>query len=116
MNNAIGRFVSCVFAFLQQPARSCYSNHVMQVTVKMPDQVARQWGETPDAVGRHVMEDAAIEGYRAGRLSHRQVGEMLGLDYWQTETFLKERGVPVNYSAADLDADNATLDKILARS
>jgi Uncharacterised protein family (UPF0175) len=65
---------------------------IMQVTVKMPEQVARQWGEIPDAVGRHVMEDAAIEGYRAGRLSHRQVGEMLGLDYWQTEVFLKERG------------------------
>ena len=28
----------------------------------------------------------------------------------------KERGVPLNYSAADLDADNATLDKILGRS
>jgi predicted HTH domain antitoxin len=88
----------------------------MQVTVELPDEVARQWGETPDAVGRHVMEDAAIEGYRAGRLSHRQVGAMLGLDYWQTETFLKKRGVPVNYSAADLVADNATLAKILAHS
>lgn len=79
----------------------------------MPDQLARQWGDTPDAVARHVVEDAAIEGYRAGRISHRQVGEFLGLDYWQTEIFLKERGVPVNYSSADLDADNATLDKIL---
>lgn len=88
----------------------------MQFTVKLPDQVARQWGETPDAVGRHVMEDAAVEGYRMGRLSHRQVGAMLGLDYWQTEAFLKERGVPLNYSAADLEADRATLDKILARS
>ncbi len=88
----------------------------MQVIVEMPDQVARQWGETPNAVGRHVMEDAAIEGYRAGRLSQRQVGEMLGLDYWQTEAFLSERGVPLNYSAADLAADRATLDKILARS
>ena len=87
----------------------------MQVTVEMPDQVARQWGETPDAVGRHVMEDAAIEGYRAGRLSQRQVGSMLGLDYWQTEIFLSERAVPLNYSAADLAADNATLDKILPR-
>ena len=87
----------------------------MQVTVEMPDQVARQWGETPDAVGRHVMEDAAIEGYRAGRLTQRQVGAMLGLDYWQTETFLNERAVPLNYSAADLAADTATLDKILAR-
>jgi predicted HTH domain antitoxin len=88
----------------------------MQVTVELPDQVARQWGENPDAVGRHVMEDAAIEGYRAGRLSHRQVGEMLGLDYWQTETFLKDRGVPLNYSAADLEADTATLAKILPHS
>jgi predicted HTH domain antitoxin len=88
----------------------------MQVTLKMSDEVARQWGDTPDSVGRHVIEDAAVEGYRAGRLSHRQVGQLLGLDYWQTEAFLKERGVPVNYSAADLDADNATLHKILARS
>ena len=88
----------------------------MQVTVKMPDEVARQWGKTPEAVGRHVLEDAAIEGYRAGRLSHRQVGEMLGLDYWQTEAFLKERGVPLNYTPADLEADNATVEKILPQN
>jgi predicted HTH domain antitoxin len=88
----------------------------MQVTVEMPDQVARQWGETPDAVSRHVMEDAAIEGYRAGRLSQRQVGQMLGLDYWQTETFLTVRGVPLSYSAAELQADKATLERILGPS
>jgi len=87
----------------------------MQVTVEIPDQVARQWGEAPNVVGRHVMEDAAIEGYRAGRLSQRQVGEMLRFDYWQTETFLAERGVPLNYTASDLAADSATLDKILAQ-
>jgi predicted HTH domain antitoxin len=86
----------------------------MLVTVQLPDQVARQWGETPDAIGRHVVEDAAVEGYRAGRLTHRQFGEMLGLDYWQSETFLRQRGVPLNYSVADLEADNATLARILA--
>jgi predicted HTH domain antitoxin len=88
----------------------------MRVTVEMPDQIARQWGESPDAVGRHVLEDAAIEGYRAGRLSQRQVGALLGFDYWQTEAFLQERGVPLNYSAADLEADNVMLDNILAHS
>ena len=41
---------------------------------------------------------------------------MLGLDYWQTEIFLKQRGVPLNYSAADMEADHATLAKILAHS
>ena len=84
----------------------------MQFTVGMPDQCARQWGDTPDAVGRYVLEDAAIERYRAGRLSHRRVGDLLGLDYWQTEAFLKQRGVPLNYSPADLDADRATFHRI----
>jgi hypothetical protein len=84
----------------------------MQVTVGMPDQIARQWAETPDAIGRHVVEDAVIERYRVGRLSHRQVGTALGLDYWQTESFLQQRGVLLNYSTADLEADRATLDKI----
>ena len=88
----------------------------MDVVVSMPDPVARQWGDTPQAIGRHVVEDAVIERYRAGRLSHRQVGEALGLNYWEAETFLRERGVPLNYSAADLDADAATLEKILPRS
>jgi hypothetical protein len=87
----------------------------MKVIVEIPDQVARRWGETPDTVGRRVMESAAIEGYRAGRLTQRQVGAMLGLDYWQTETFLSECAVPLNYSATDLAADNATLDKLETR-
>ena len=85
----------------------------MQITVELPDQVARQLGTTPESVGRHVIEYTAIEGYRAGRLSQRQVGEILGLDYWQTEDFLRENAVPLNYSAADLEADIATLKKIL---
>lgn len=88
----------------------------MQITVEMPDQCARQWGDTPNAVGRHILEDAAVERYRAGRLSQRQFGDLLGLDYWQTETFLQQRGVPLNYSSADLDADRVALDKILAES
>jgi hypothetical protein len=49
-------------------------------------------------------------------VSHRQFGEMPTLDYWQTETFLKERGMSLNYSAADLETDNATLARILAHS
>ena len=88
----------------------------MRVTVEMPDQVARQWGDTPDAVGRHVLEGAAVEGYRAERLSQRQVGAMLSLDYWQTEAFLSQHTVPLNYSPADLSADHATLAKILSGS
>jgi hypothetical protein len=87
----------------------------MQITMELPDAVARQLGATPDAVSRHLLEDAAIEGYRCGHLSQRQVGAMLGLDYWRTEIFLREHDVPVNYSATELADDGAALEKILAR-
>jgi hypothetical protein len=60
--------------------------------------------------------NSTIEGYRDGRLLHWQVGEVLGLDYWQTEAFLKERDVTLNYSAAGLADDHVTLAKILAPS
>ena len=116
MSNAIRKVHSRAQVSLPHLSPPCYDYGVMQVIVNMPDEIARRWGDTPDAVGRHVMEDAAIEGYRAGRLSHRQVGEMLGLDYWQTEAFLKERGVPLNYTPADLEADNATVEKILPQN
>ena len=82
---------------------------MVEVTIKLPDALARSLGETPDVRARRVLENAAIEEYRTGRLSQRQVGEVLSLDYWQTERFLTEHKVPLNYSLADLEADRATL-------
>ena len=86
----------------------------MQITMELPDAVARQLGETPASVSRRVLENAAIEGYRRGRLSQRQVGAMLGLDYWATEMFLREHEVSLNYSPAELADDGAALEKILS--
>ena len=85
---------------------------MVEVIVKLPENVARTFGETPEAIGRQVAENAAIEAYRTGRLIHRQVGEMLGFDYWQSEEFFLEHGVPLNYTVADLETDRPTLDKL----
>jgi hypothetical protein len=84
-----------------------------EITITLPDSLAHAFGPTPQARSQRLAEDAAIEEYRAGRLSQRQVGEMLGLDYWQTERFLAEHKVSVNYSLGDLQADRATLDEVL---
>jgi predicted HTH domain antitoxin len=86
-----------------------------EVVIKLPDSLARIFGDTPEARSLRVAEDAALEEYRAGRLSHRQVGEMLNLDYWQTERLFADRGVPINYGVGDLQADRATLGEILPR-
>lgn len=84
-----------------------------EAVVNMPHPVTEQRGDNPQAIDRH---DAVIERYRRGQLSHRQVGEALGLDYWQTEAYLRERGVLLKYSAADLEADEAALKRISRES
>ena len=89
---------------------------MVEISIKLPDTLAGAFGATPEARSRRLAEDAAVEEYRTGRLSQRQVGEMLGLDYWQTERFLIERKVPLNYTLSDLEADRATLNEILGRS
>lgn len=86
---------------------------MVEVTLTLPDQLAQSFGDTPTLRARRVLENALIEEYREGRLSHRQLGEPLGLDYWQTEAFLAERKVPLNYSLDDLAADRATLEQVL---
>jgi len=86
-----------------------------EITINLPDSIAAVFGETDEVRALRLTEDAAIEGYRSGRLSHRQVGEMLGLDYWQTDSFLTEHRIALNYSASDLEADVATLNEILPK-
>jgi predicted HTH domain antitoxin len=88
-----------------------HSRHVSTPCSGLLDPLLRRQGETVQA-GLHsnpiILEDAAIEGYRVGRLSQRQVAELLGFDFWQTESFLADRGVPLDCSCADIEADSAT--------
>lgn len=84
-----------------------------EITVIFPDRLARALGETPESRAQRLLENAAVEEYRAGHLSHRELGEILGLDYWQAEEFLKGRNVPISYSRAEFEADQKALDSVL---
>ena len=85
----------------------------MEVTLQLPDQIAHDLGAEGD-IPRRILEAAALEGYRDGWLSRGQVSEMLGLGFSDTEAFLKQHHALLHYSLADLEADRATLDRILA--
>jgi Uncharacterised protein family (UPF0175) len=85
----------------------------MEVTIQIPDEVVGHLTNR-DAVSRQVLEDFAAERYRAGDLSQRQVGKLLGLDFWATEAFLKQHEAYLDYNLEDLEADRAALAKILA--
>ncbi len=56
----------------------------MQVTVQLPDDIARQFGDVA-TMPRQLLKAFALEHYRLERLTRLQVSQLLGLDYWQTD-------------------------------
>lgn len=64
-------------------------------------------------LGRAALEALAIEGYRSARLSVGEVARILGLETsLEAQSWLSRRGVALNYSLEDLEADRATMAKL----
>jgi predicted HTH domain antitoxin len=59
-----------------------------------------------------VLEAVAIEGYRDGALSRDQVGRLLGLPFWKTEAFLRERRAYLAYTEKDFEQDRRDIDRV----
>ncbi len=64
-------------------------------------------------LGRTLLEQATLEGYRSNQLSRGQVAEMLGLDWAETEEFLAKHHCDRHYDIRDLEEDRRNLDQIL---
>lgn len=77
----------------------------MEVTLELPDNIARQIASVSGDIPRRILEAVAIDGYRSEQLSRGQISELLGLNFWETEAFLKQHGVELQYSKEDLDQD-----------
>jgi len=84
----------------------------MEVTITLPEDIAKVFIAGGETIEREVMEATAIEGYRTGRLSRSQVGRMLCLDRFEVDAFFKAHKVPLDYSFDDLESDRRTLDKL----
>ena len=80
----------------------------MQITLNLPQDVAEglavKWADLP----RAALESLALEGYRAGALTHAQVRRLLGFgSLAEVDGFLKQHGVYLEYTLADLEQDTA---------
>ena len=75
----------------------------MEVTIQIPDAIAAQAAREGRSVSREMLEAFAVEGYRTEKLSRGQVSELLGLNFWQTEEFLRRHVLELHYDANDLD-------------
>ncbi|MDQ3132089.1 MAG: UPF0175 family protein [Acidobacteriota bacterium] len=87
----------------------------MEVTINLPEDVVKVFSAGGENIEREVLEATALEGYREGKLSHAQIGRMLGFSRFEVDEFLKAHDVPLNYSIEDLEQDRRTLDKILSK-
>jgi predicted HTH domain antitoxin len=83
----------------------------MEITVKLPDDLAQH--QNP---GQEALEALVIEGYRSGALSHYQASQLLGLSRFQFDGFLKQRNIFEHaYTSADLDEDEETLRQLQSK-
>lgn len=79
-----------------------------ELTIELPEEIERElraaWGNLPCS----ALEALAVEGYRTEALTRGQVGRLLNLNFWETESFLKERAAFLQYTLEDLEQDRLT--------
>lgn len=86
----------------------------MAISINIPtheEQALREaWG---DGLDKAAHEGLLIESYRAGKISLGYLAELLGLETSiEAQGWLSKRGVHLNYSLEDLEADRRTLAKL----
>ena len=86
----------------------------MNVTVSIPDDLAKSLGERSD-LSRQMLEALAIESYRLEQLSLGQIAELLELSIDEANAFLKKHHVPLNYTTDDMKHDQEAVEMFLKK-
>ena len=85
----------------------------MTITLELPDNAAAVLRNAWDDLPKATLESLAVEGYRSGRLSCAEVGNMLGhMARWESEEFLAAHHAWPGTTRQELESDLATLDRL----
>lgn len=89
----------------------------MEITLHIPDDVAKRLSAAGEDLSRRAIEAIALEGYRDQTLTLYQVSEMLGFSRIETEDFLGRHHVPLAViGEADLDREAALFEAASRRN
>ena len=80
----------------------------MQVTVELPNEIARRLAERQPDLSRAVLEATAIEAVRDGVTSAGKAAEMLSVSRDTMDGILKRAEVYLDYTLEDLERDRET--------
>jgi predicted HTH domain antitoxin len=81
---------------------------LIDLPLEIEDVLRMEWG---DDLERAAKEALLIESYRTGKITVGVVARLLGLNRWETESWLGEHGVHWNYDIGDLEDDWRTLEE-----
>jgi hypothetical protein len=85
----------------------------MNLTVEIPDDLARSLNAAGGDLPRRVLEALALEEYRADRLTKEGLRQALGIETsYQLDGFLKEHGIWIEYDAEDVARERTTLERL----
>lgn len=87
----------------------------MIVSVEVPDYFAKQFHLDEPPRSRELLEAFLLQRYSEGELTAGQVGDVLGLSFYETEQFLQAHGAPPNVTAEEQLSDLANLDRFPVR-
>jgi predicted HTH domain antitoxin len=81
----------------------------------MPDSIAHELHLDGADGERRALQIFALEGYRQAKLSRGQVSELLGLEFNETEAFLKSNNAFIPLSREEFARSSSGLEALLAR-
>jgi hypothetical protein len=85
----------------------------MNLTVEIPDDLARSLNAAGGDLSRRVLEALALEEYKSGRLSEPELRQALGFPTrYELDGFLKRNGVWIEYTVEDLERERAALERL----
>lgn len=88
----------------------------MEITLTIPDDLARQIIPEGLDPARQALEDVAVEAYRAHRLTGWQLRSLLGIPSRdELDAFLKRRGVWLEYTLEDFRREGEITAPLLAQ-
>lgn len=84
----------------------------MNVTVKIPDDIANFLMQGGGDLSRRALEAFALEEFRAKRINKVQLRKMLDLERIELDGFFKAHGVFDDYTIEDFEQERAALKSI----
>lgn len=87
-------------------ARIIEKEGAVDVSIMLPDDVARRLEAEWDNIPRKALEALALEAHRTGVIAEAEVQRMLGFaSRWEVEEFLKRSQAYLDYTEVDLEED-----------